>query len=144
MTLPLQGMRLWVTRPGVASNRSAELWAAKGAEATSVPVLKIEAENLPANFASKLNSFLEGSPALLVSSANTFRFLKSNLGDHCDALKSLKLYVLGDAVKQQAEAMGFEVQWVAKRASAEDLVAEFLERGGSGKVLLPGSALRFI
>lgn len=134
---PLSGLRVWITRPGSASETSAERWRRQGADVLVRPLLRLEALELDPDRRRELLD-LEFDLVVL-SSANAARHLVRALGGRDPQGRPWPVAAVGPATARQAEALGLDLAFVSSRATASDLADELLDDDPPRRVLLPGS-----
>ncbi len=144
MSGQLDGLRLWVTRPEPAADRSARRFENEGARCVVVPTVRLEPVPLGEPDRRRLREALPGA-RLVLTSANAVRFLLEAVEDDPqlrERVRSAPASAVGEATAQAARVAGLQVDHIAARALGRQLAAELVQRDGLSTVVLPGSDLR--
>ena len=142
--LPLDGLRVLVTRERTAGEEFAGELLQLGAVPLVCPAIEIELQNPPG-----LNEALIGLERfdwLILTSANAIRALEARfeaLGMKPDeSLGKVSIAVIGDATREALENLGGRAEIVAEPANAESLARQIESIGIDGKlVFFPASRI---
>jgi uroporphyrinogen III methyltransferase/synthase len=137
---PLHGKRVAVTRARAQASTLAARLSNLGAEVIELPSIRIEPRLDGADVREAVSRLEEGRYDLLcLTSPNGARLLLEALGrDGFDAqaLAGVTIAAIGPGTAEALAEGGVEVNVVPKRAIAESLVQELVERGLEGKRVL--------
>ena len=144
MSLPLAGLRVWITRPGSAAQRSASHFADRGAACALEPAVRLDALELNAKDRAALEDFLPHA-RLVLTSANAARYFVESLEGTpqlLERVRELPVSALGEATARAATECGLRVEHLASVALGIELAREVGAEQGVPRVILPGSQLR--
>ena len=144
MSPELSGLRVWITRPGPAAQRSASRFEEGGAVCLVAPALSLEPRTLGVEDRHRLLRFLPEARLVLTSANAALYLVESLVGDGhlLDAVKGMPVSAVGEATARAASELGFRVDHLASVALGVELARELGEETERARVVLPGSDLR--
>lgn len=142
--MPLDGLRVWITRPEPALADSAQVWQRHGAVVLALPTLEIQAcaptPEEQAELARALDEF-DGALVVLPSPRATDHFVRA-LGALDARGRPWAAAALGVATAERARVLGLELRLVSSRALGAVLAEEIVHGLDPRLVLLPSSDRR--
>jgi uroporphyrinogen-III synthase len=130
----LGGLRVWLTRPRPEAERSARAWRGAGATVRVEPLVEIRPRTPSTTERREVEEF--GATRLLLTSANAAAHFAREFGTQ----PGLKAAAVGEKTAARARELGFEVDFVASRATGEDLARELLAGGRDRRFLMPAGS----
>ena len=132
---PLSGKTVLITRDASQAGSLKEMLEFFGARVISVPTISIS-DPLDWGPFDRVLGALDSFDWVVFTSINAVSQTKKRLltlGHSPELISTLKVAAVGEQTAQQAEATGWDVDFVPDKFQAESLAAGLIERGVSGK-----------
>lgn len=144
MSLPLDGLRVWITRPEPALSPSVIAWRRHGATVVGAPTVEVRACDPLAHETEALIAALERHAEALVvlPSPRAADHFARAFGAMDAQGRVWRVAVLGEATARRARAAGLEPILTASRALGAVLAREIVAACAPALVLLPSSDRR--